>query len=86
MSAVDAVSTWPTCATPDIVGDPVALLAAATAAVAPLVSGPSGLSASSTKVILTLRDLPTSAATGLYVFDVAPVISLSLPPTTRSHW
>ena len=86
MPAVDAVSTRPTCATPDIVSAPVALLAAATAAVAPLVSGPSGLSASSTKVTLTLRDLPSSSAAGLYAFDVAPAISLSLPPTTRSHW
>ena len=66
MPAVDAVSTSPTCARPDIVGAPVALLAAVTTtAVASLVSGPSGLSASSTKETFTLRVLPQSAATAV---------------------
>ena len=83
---VKAVSSWPTCACPAIVGAPVELPTAATAAVAALVSGPSELPASSTKVTLTLRDLPTSSATGVYVFDVAPAMSLSAPPSTRTHW
>ena len=77
ISVVKAVSSWPTSGRPDIVGAPVALgptagaasvaapLAAATGAVAALMSGPSGLPASSPKETLTLRDLPTSSATGV---------------------
>ena len=60
------VSVCPTCAVPVIVGAPVAgvLAAAATAAVAVLVSV-SGLLASSVKITFTLIVLPRSAPTSV---------------------
>ena len=63
MPVVEAVSVSPTCAVPVIVGAPVARVfgAAETAAVAALVSVSVWL-ASSSKVTLTLRVVPRSAA------------------------
>ena len=66
MAVVTAVSVCPTCAAPVIAGAPVAgvLAAAATAAVAVLVSV-SGLLASSVKITFTLIVLPRSAPTSV---------------------
>ena len=65
MPVVAAVSVWPTCAVPVMVGAPVGAVlveAAVTVAVAALVSV-SVWSRSSAKVTRTLRVVPRSAAT-----------------------
>ena len=83
MPDVSAVSVSPTRAAPLMVGAPVA--GVFTLAVASLVKV-SALLALSVKLTFTLMNLPPSAATSMYVNDVAPGMSVSVLPSLRIHW
>src|SRR5437588_255672 len=83
-----AVSTWPCCAVPVIVGAAVfsgggGTTAGVAADVAGLLGPEALLAVSSTRMAW-----PTSPGTGTYVWLVAPLIALQLPPEPShcSHW
>ena len=51
-----------------------------------LLSGPSVVPSSSVKVTLTFTFLPASASARVKVLEVAPEMSVSDVPSTRTHW